>query len=347
MIYNGGTSSTYKSALLPWIIVFGYIAFLAAMRTRYNDTSVYINSFNNLPGTWEAAISVLNGDGKDKGFGFLGNIFKCLVSEDYHMWFLLFASVEAIVLAKLLQREAISIWESCFYFFTSTLYVNNFSMMRQWFAVVILFGASKFIKQREFISFLFVCLLVAQIHNSAYLMIVVYFIVQGKPWSKKQNIMIMFFTIVMFFLNPLLETTSDLLQNTTYDYVLDTMQAGNGSSPIRVLISAVPIVIAFVCRKRIDKNDAMINLCINMSLTNLLLNVVATFTSGLYIIRFSTYMNMYNMILYPYLLNVAISAKNRKIVKITFYVLFFLFYIYQMKHQGEWRYVSDILGTFN
>lgn len=46
-IYNG-QSYDYKSQLLPWLIVFGYITFLAAMRSNVNDTSAYINSFNRM-----------------------------------------------------------------------------------------------------------------------------------------------------------------------------------------------------------------------------------------------------------------------------------------------------------
>ena len=37
----------------PWVIVFGYVAFLAAMRTSMNDTSVYRDTFNTLNVTWE------------------------------------------------------------------------------------------------------------------------------------------------------------------------------------------------------------------------------------------------------------------------------------------------------
>lgn len=42
----------------------------------------------------------------------------------------------------------------------------------------------------------------------------------------------------------------------------------------------------------------MINICINMSMINFLLNVLATFTSGLYVIRLATYMSVYSLILY-------------------------------------------------
>lgn len=344
-IYSGKSVSDVRGPLAPWVIVLGYIAFLTAMRTSYNDTTVYVLSFEKLEGTVDAAFSVLTGDGKDKGFDFVGNLFKYFVSENYHVWFGFWALIEAVILIKLLRRESASFLEACFFFFTSTLYVNNFSMMRQWFAVVVLFGASKFIKERKFIPFLLICLLVAQIHNSAYLLIIVYFLVLGKPWSFKQNALLVIFVILILYLNPLLQTMSDLLQDSPYDYVVETMKTGNGSSVIRVFISSVPVIIAFLNRRYIG-NDKMINLCINMSLLNFLLNIVATFTSGLYVIRFATYMNMYNTILYPYLLNVVLHKNNQKLVKIAFYTLFLAFYIYHMIHQGEWHYVSDILGSF-
>lgn len=344
-VYNGKTASDVKGPLTPWLIVFGYIAFLTAMRTSYNDTSVYVYSFEDLEGTLDAAFAVFAGDGKDKGFDFVGNIFKYFISDNYHVWFGFWAIIEAIILIILFNREATSFFEACFFFFSSSLYINNFSMMRQWFAVVVLFGASKFIKERRFIPFLIVCLLAAQIHNSAYLFIIVYFLVLGKPWSFKQNALLVIFVILIFFLNPLLQATNDLLQDSTYDYVMETMQSGNGSSIIRVFISAVPVIIAFLNRKYIS-NDSMIDLCVNMSVLNFLLNIVATFTSGLYVIRFATYMNMYNVILYPHLLNVALHKNNRKLVKLAFYTLFSVYYVYQMIHQGEWYYISDILGSF-
>ena len=42
-----GERYDYKSPLMPWLIVFGYIAYLAAMRSGMNDTSGYIQSFEH------------------------------------------------------------------------------------------------------------------------------------------------------------------------------------------------------------------------------------------------------------------------------------------------------------
>lgn len=330
--------------LLPWLIVFGYLAFLAGMRSGMNDTSAYIHSFDLVSGTWDEINQILSGDGKDKAFGIAANLFKIFVSNDYHAWFFLFSIVESATLIYILRRECVDFTTACFYFFASTLYYNYFSMMRQWLAVVVLFAGGLLIKRDKTISYILLCIIMAQFHTSALLFIPVYFMVRGKAWGTKQNIIIGIFAVGLVLMNPLLESMETMLQGTTYDYVIDTMQNNSGSSAIRIVIAAVPVVLSWIHRNQIT--GKMINIAANMSLLNLLLTVLATFTSGLYVIRLSTYTNMYNLILYPYLLTICIKGRNRQIVKLAFYIFYFAFYVYQMIYQGAFGYNSDILGVF-
>jgi transmembrane protein EpsG len=343
---DAGERYDYKSKLLPWLIVFGYIAFLAAMRSNMNDTSAYIHSFQNLEATWSNFWNHVREAefGKDWAFDTIGIFIKLVISNDYHIWMAVYAVAESLALIYVFRRYAVSFLDCCFYFLCSTVYYNYFSMMRQWFAVVMLFATANLIKEKKFWGFAVICIAVAQIHASAYLMLVIYFLVQGKAWSKKQLIMIGIFSVVMFFLNPILGSLENSLEGTTYDYAIQAMASNSGSSFVRVFIAAVPVVLAFLYREQIQ--DSMMNLCVNMSLLNLLLNILATFTSGLYVIRFSTYIGIYNAVLFPYLLNAAITGKNQKVIKIGFYVFYFIFYVYQMKYQGAFGYNSDILGVF-
>ena len=337
----------YKTSIMPWLIVFGYIAFLAAMRSGMNDTGAYIRSFNNVPGTWEAFTETISGNGKDKAFDATANLFKMFISRDYHMWFAFFAVIESGIFIHVLRRESVSFFDACFVLFATTLYYNYFSMIRQWFAVLLVFAGVRLLKERRTIPYIILCLIAAQFHASAYLSIPFYFIVQGEAWSKKQSFILVASVVLVGFISPILSSLQTALEGTTYDYALDAMASGSGSSIIRPAIAAVPVGIAFVCRRKIHKSNKMINICVNMALLNFLLNLVATFTSGLYVIRLATYTAVYNLILYPYLLNVAVSARNRTILKACFYILFFLFYCYQMTHQGAWGYSSNILGTFS
>lgn len=338
---------TFITPILPWLLIFGYIAFLAAMRSNANDTSVYVSSFQQLEGSWQAfweQVAVAE-SGKDWAFDAAGILFKMFISDNYHLWFAAFSIIESLAFIYILRRNAVSVFDCCFFFFCSTLYYNYFSMMRQWFAVVLIFAAAGLIAEKKFWKYAIICVIAAQFHNSAYFMIPLYFLVQGKAWSKKQISFISLFSVALLFLNPLLGSLEENLSGTTYDYVVTAMTSGSGSSIIRAFIAAVPVVLAFIDRYEIEDNP-MINICVNMSLLNLLLNILASVTSGLYIVRLATYMNVYNMILYPCLLNVSGDRNNRKMLKVLFYIVYLAFYVYQMKYQGAFYYGSDILGVF-
>lgn len=341
---NGYDCAATLGPLLPWLLVFGYLAFLAGMRTGMNDTSVYVADFQQTAGTWQEFIEMLASDQKDKAFYALQSLFKCFVSDEYHTWFFLFSILESLAIIYVLRRECVDFTVACYFFFASALYYNYFSMMRQWFAVVMLFAGSQLIKKDRTIWYLILCVVMAQFHTSAILLIPVYFIVRGEAWSRKQNIIIALFAVCIMLLNPILSGMESMLQGTTYDYVVDTMQTSSGSSAVRIVIALVPVSMAWVFRDKI--NGKMLNISVNMSLLNLMLNVLATFTSGLYVIRLSTYTNMYNIILYPYLLNICFNGRNKQLVKLAFYLFYLLFYVYQMSYQGAFGYSSDILGRY-
>ena len=343
-ITNNQDVAEFKGSAIPWILVFGYIAILAGCRSGMNDTYVYIESFQNASGTSYETNQILSSDIKDKAFYLFQNVFKQYISSNYHAWFFLFSIIESLSLIYILRRECVDFSSACFFFFASTLYYNYFSMMRQWFAVVVLFLGSLLIKKKKPIWFFLLCIVMAQFHSSAYLMIPVYFIVSRPAWSKIQIAFIITFCIALIMLNPLLASLDDLLAGTTYDYVIDAMQSNSGSSAIRIFIAAVPVILAWMYRKQIT--GRMIDICVNMSIINLLLNVLATFTSGLYVARLSVYTSIYNVILYPYLLHLTVKGKNRQLLKFFFYFFYFLFYIYQMKYQGAFGYSSNILGNY-
>lgn len=329
----------YKGPLTPWLLVFGYLALLAGMRSGMNDTSVYIASFNNTEASWETLRLAFGQDIKYAGTTVLTVLFKMFISDNYHTWFLTWAIVESCLLVNVLRREAVSFLDACFFFFASTLYYNYFSMMRQWMAVAISFWGCRYLRDDKMIKYFVTCLIAALFHTSAVVMIPVFFLVRGRPWDQKQNIFIALFAIAMLFLNPLLATLETIAEGSAYDYAISTMGNGSGSSIIRAFIAAVPVYFAYTERENIE--DPMINVCVNVSLVNLLLNFLASFTSGLYVIRLATYMSVYNTILFPYLLNR--TSWNKSSVKAAFYTLYLALYIYQNNHMGSWGYKSDIL----
>ena len=333
---NEGDMYSYKGSLMPWVLTFGYLTVLAGMRSGMNDTFLYIYSFITAPATWNAFFDSLHGDIRYLGTNAIEILFKILVSKDYHVWFLSWAFVESCLFINVLRRESVSFLDACFFFFASTLYYNYFSMMRQWMAVAIVFWGSRYLRDGKLIKYCITCLIAAVFHASALFMIPVFFIARNKVWGKSQLFVTVVFSIVVFTLKPFLSSLDSITDGTTYDYVIDTMKNGSGSSFVRVFIAAVPVVLAYMVRD--GEHPMMINISINMSLLNLFLTILASMTSGLFVIRMSTFMAIYGCILFPYLLNTSWPK-----IKPFYYSLYLLFFIYQTSHMGAWGYKSDVL----
>ncbi len=335
-----GTPYFYRSPLMPWLLVFGYLAILSGYRSAMNDTTTYIYSFNNTEATWEALRRTFTEDIKYIGTDFIQTLFKMFISQNYHVWFLTWAVIESCLFINVLRREAVSFLDACFFFFASTTYLYYFSMMRQWMAVAILFWGSRYLRNNQMTKYFIVCIIAGVFHTSALVMIPIYFVVTGKPWKGKQIGFILLFSVSLVFLSPVLSALETVTEGSAYDYVVTTMRGNTGSSIVRAFIATVPVILSFSYRNQID--DPMINICVNMSLVDLMLNILASVTSGLYVVRLAAYVNVYDIILYPYLLN-ATSGKNKNLIKIAFYVLFMAFYFYQMTYSDLFRYRSDVL----
>ena len=333
------TGKPWKSPIIPWLVFFGYIALLAGMRSGMNDTSVYIGSYMNGPTTWNGVMEAVKvSDIKYAAWALLQGICRIILGLDYHRFFLLVAFFEAALFIWVLRREAVDYTVACFFFFASGLYYNNFSMMRQWLAVTIVFTSIGALRDKKFIKYTLICFIGGLFHPSAWMCIPIYFLVQGEPWSNKQILLTFLFVLILLFLNPILSMLSSFADDSMYSYALETMTGNNGSSIIRPIIAVVPVILAYLFHTGYENRTYKV--CVNMAVLNTMLSFLAAFTSGLFVMRFATYVGIFNVLLFPYLLN---NKKCTNLVKYAFYVFYLILFIYSNTHAGSWGYKSDVL----
>lgn len=347
--YNKLVNKNYVMRAFPWIVVFGYLAFLAAMRSGMNDTLLYMSSFEKAEGTVQGAMnSWITMDSKYRFTEMLANLFKAFISENYHTWFAFWATIESVLFICVFRRECYGITIPCYFFFASTLYYNYFSMMRQWMAVAITFFGFLFLRDKKWIKYVICCIAAGLFHPSAYFCILFALLAIGKPWKGRQNIIMLGASFAIVFMNPLMSALESVAEGGTYDYAIDAMQMNTGSSLMRGIIALVPVALALIYKKQIESDDNYsIDICVNFSILNCLLNIIASMTSGLFVIRLAMYLMPYNAILFSYLLRKVNMGKNKQIILMCFYIFYIVFYWYQMSHQGSWEYISDIIGTFS
>lgn len=209
------------------------------------------------------------------------------------------------------------------FLFIATLSYDGWMMngMRQFLAATIVFAALPLLLKKRYIFVLIVILVAITVHQSAIVMIPVYIISNMKPWSKMTILTMFIFTIVLFFYIGRSGWLSE-----------ETLQASQGSNPVRIVINAIPVALAFVGRKQIMAADnQLINICVNISIITVCMYMVASVTSGVMVGRLPGYTMIFNFLLFPYLFNRVFNekiGKNLKFFITVFYVAFFILNLY-------------------
>lgn len=311
------------------IIVFLPIFLLASLSEPISDTSAYLVSFDRLPDSF----SYLSNDLKGKGFWTIGILVKKIFGNNRMIYRLVIAAIHSIPLILVYRKYSTNYLISIFLFVASTCNVAwMMNGLRQFVAVVIIFAATPLLLKKKYILSILTILIAATVHSTAILMIPVIFIVQGKAWNWK-TVLYIFSTLAAMYLFTETGLLESLLDGTEYAGAVSTWQAlgDNGTSPLRVLVNAVPVGLAFVGRKCIERDDdIVINVCTNMSIVTLGIYLISMVTSGVTFGRIPIYTSLYNFILLPYLVNRLFSKESVNIVKAAMIGFYLIYYYYQM-----------------
>jgi hypothetical protein len=206
--------------------------------------------------------------------------------------------------------------------------------LRQFLAVAIVFAGTGYFVKKRMLPALALILIAATIHTSALVMLPVVFIVQGKAWNRKTLLYIFVAVIAMFVFSRRVDLMDALLEGTEYEGTIETWQSlgDTGVHPFRVVVNAVPVILAFYARRVISrKNDPVLNICVNMAIINVGIYLIAMVTSGIMIGRLPIYVTLYTYILLPYLVYSVDWGGYNMLIRGGLIVGYFLYYLLQYR----------------
>lgn len=344
----GGETYEPRARLFMAILVFSLIIFFAGMRSSVADTSVYRETFKTYP-LLSDANSFLSDEGlKDKGFAYLGILVKTFISDNYTVWFTIIAVISGMSVALILYKYSCNFAVSAFLFMASCQFTWMFNGMRQFLVASIMFFCTDLILKKKFFIYALIVCILSTIHQSALILIPVYFIVTGEPWSKRTMLFVGCIILAIIFANTFTNIFNDVVENTNYSGAMETLkETDDGTNIVRVLVESVPTVIAFIYRDKIsEKLTPIIKLSINMSLMSTGIYVISKIlSSGIMIGRLPIYFSLYNLILLPWLIKNIFSDREKDLVYFLMIVCYMVFFYYQMCITwGGLNYVSEILN---
>ncbi len=341
-------ASSSKKQRICWMIFLGYLSVLAGIRSYgMNDTGEYIRSFEKLTIEWKDIIYVLNvGNKVNNRVYTLIIYFIRLFTNNYTIFFFVFAVLQSFFLYLTFSKYSYSFPVASFYIYASQLYGCYFSLMRQWLAIAIVFGGLSLLSQKKYLKYLIVMIVAGLIHQSAFCFIPIMFLAEFN--IKKINVITRFFLVIIIsvIFIILFKEISDNITFGSYDYVLEAMSLNKGSSILRFWVSLVLVIfIIFERNKIVNSGNNFIFICSTCVIIKSAIVLIATFTSGLYLIRMSMYLEPMCAIMYSWLLSyesihITDDLLSIKLVRKIYYIFYLVYYIILMNNASIWEYHS-------
>lgn len=323
-----------------------YLVFFIGLRSAGADTHAYIYGFNMYPtglgSIWRALFD-------DEGlFEAFGVAMKTFISKSYYPYLFVIAYVSGMTVSNTLRKYTPYYLSAMMLFMLQGTWTWMINGIRQFVAVSLSFASIGLLLKRKTVGYIVVMLVLSRIHTSALFMIPIYFFVDGEAFSSKSWIMVAIAIAAVLFTSQFTGALDVALQGTAYSDIIggDYFSTTGGSNPIRTLIFAVPVVLAYLDKENIKKYaPPIIHVSVNMSIICVCISLIANVTSGIYVGRVPIYFSMYNLLLLPWL------AHNTTLMfPKTFNALMFgfysLYYIYDNYIGGGMYYKSDLLGMF-
>lgn len=337
----------FKVNLFVAIVAFSAVIVFAALRSEVADTAAYIKMFEEYPVGF-SGIDTLLADSDSPGFVLFSVFIKTYISTDYTVWFSIIALISGVCMMIGFYQYSSNFALSAFLFIASCNFTWMFNGIRQYLVVSILFACTSLILKKKWIQYFVLVLILSTIHQSAIVMIPIYFIVNGEPWNKRTILVILGVFVCIVFADKVLNVFDSVMQETNYAVGYNEFKkTDDGVNVFTILIALVPVGLAFLFRKDLEqKYTPIMKLSTNMSIMAVCVYIVSRLTnSGILVGRMAIYFTTYNLILLPWLVDNIFKDNERRLIKYIMIVCYLYLFYYQMeKTWGGLEYISKILN---
>lgn len=309
------------AVILP--IVF-FTVFVACRKT-IGDTFFYMHSFRLLPDEMPVNFR----DFFDSMFGFFQNIIRNLTDDP--QWLIAFAAVFSIPVPLIILYKYCPKFEMAIFMFVAFSYLGGaMNGMRQYMAASIVLLGTKYLfsmKKSDFIKYAILILLAYCMHNSAIIMLPLYFVVRRRSWQLSSYVMVLGSAIVVVAFDAILPSFLSALEQTSYSNYSEngwfTSGAEGGSSFIRLIFIVYPIVIAFLNKERLKMLGHIGDILTNIAFVEAAIYMISIY--NWIFSRLAIYLAIYFMIFIIWVVNYAVKPKDRTIYVAATILLYFMY----------------------
>lgn len=316
------------------LLVVVTMVLVSGMRINIGDTYYYMHAYNVTEFTWEYVK-----ENKDMGFGVLQLILK-KYSEDAQILIVVTSLITNLLIITVLMKYSRLFEISTYVYITGGLFLVSMNGIRQVLAAAIIFTATKYLINGNWIAYFAIVLLGSTIHQSALILLPIYFLVRYKAWSRATIILLFASVIIAIGYNQFSELLFTAIADSQYGHYSDFHEGGANS--IRVLVYSAPLIIAFLGRDKLRELFPSSDFIVNMALVGLLFMIIST--QNWIFARFSIYFNLYQLILVSWIVKL-FREREQRFMYFVIIFCYFLYYYYESVISLNVVYKSDFWGV--
>ena len=307
------------------VVIFAYVT---GQRFAFGDTSAYMKSFSETTAT---VSDVLNNFqfGEEQLFLLINSFIRQYISTDPRMFVEIISFITIFPIFYFYYNYSGDLKFALLLFVLSGCWEHTMNGMRQYLASVIMLMALSLLYKRKWYLYIPIAILAAQIHTSAYIFIVVYFVANKPAWGKITKIML----VIGLFLLVTYPVTGSFMnrlfaESTEYGEKYNTSEFSYNINIFRVAVMFVPVVVSFINRKNMIGKYKYYDIVFNMSLLCAMCTLIGLF-SAVYA-RLNLYFEVFNVILLVWNINDMIKQEKYYWIKKVCLACYIAYFIYQM-----------------
>lgn len=306
------------------------IVMVSGLRNTIGDTYYYMHAYESIDFTWDYTL-----ENKDPGFSVLQMVLKNF-STDAQLLIFVTALVTNVLIFITLYKYTKVFELGIYVYITSGMFIVSMNGIRQFLAASIIFWGTKYLINGNLISYLLLVLLASTFHESALILIPIYFIVRREAWTKFTFILLVLTSLLVLGFEQFSTLLFSAIEETQYGHYNDFSEGG--ANRIRVVVEAIPVIIAFLGRHKLKELWPKSDIIVNMSLISLIFMLIAT--QNWIFARFNIYFSLYNIILISWLVYL-FKESNRKFIYYGILVCYLMYFYYEQVITLNLNYRSD------
>ncbi|ESU32063.1 hypothetical protein G3A_13080 [Bacillus sp. 17376] len=308
------------------------LALVSGLRSNIGDTYFYKHAFEVNDFTWE---QVKNQD--NIGFWIFQMLLKNF-SDDPQILIFTAAIITNILIILVFSKYSRHFELSTFVYITGGLYLVTMNGIRQSLTAAIIFMATRFLISGNFFAYALIVLFASTFHESALILLPIYFLVRYKAWSRATLMLLVIAVVIVIGFDQFSSILFSSLEDTQYGHYKDFQEGG--ANVIRVAVFGTPLIIAFFGREKLREIFPESDYIVNMALIGLVFMIVST--QNWIFARFNIYFELYQLILVGWIVKL-FHDKEQRFVYLGIIVCYFLFYYYESVVTLNIQYRSEYI----